>query len=156
MTQDARLFVTALVLLLVAGRSPSAAAQAERPREPSDGAATPKPAAVPAAEPEGITPATRAAIDSGLRYLIENQNRDGSWRSRGSTGSYPVAMTALAGLALLSSGSTPTQGPYARNVSSALTYILRSARRDGLIAQLEEESHCMHGHGFAMLFLAQS
>ena len=59
------------------------------------------------------------------------------------------------GMALLSSGSTPTQGPYARNVSSALTFLLKSARRDGLIAQLEEEGHCMHGHGFAILFLAQ-
>jgi hypothetical protein len=32
---------------------------------------------------------------------------------------------------------------------------LKSARRDGLIAQVEEESHSMHGHGFALLFLAE-
>ncbi len=106
-------------------------------------------------EPPEITPAVRTAIERGTRFLISTQNRDGSWRTNGSTGNYPVAMTSLAGLALLAAGSTPTQGPYARNVSSALTSILRSARRDGLIAQLEEESHCMHGHGFAMLFLAQ-
>lgn len=105
--------------------------------------------------PAEVTPATRAAIEHGLQYLISTQNRDGSWRTNGSAGSYPVAMTALSGLALLAGGSTPTQGPYARNVSSALTFVLKSARRDGLIAQLEEESHCMHGHGFAMLFLAQ-
>ena len=111
--------------------------------------------AVPPAHPAEITPETRRAIDRGLAFLATVQNRDGSWRTNGSTGSYPVAMTSLAGLALLASGSTPTQGPYARNVSSALTYVLKSARRDGLIAQLEEESHCMHGHGFAMLFLAE-
>lgn len=97
----------------------------------------------------------KQAIERGLRYLARTQNRDGSWRTRGSTGGYPVAMTSLAGLALLGSGSTPTQGPRARNVSAALTFILNSARRDGLIAQIEEESHCMHGHGFAILFLAQ-
>jgi len=111
--------------------------------------------AVLPAEPLEITPAARAAIERGTRFLVSTQNRDGSWRTHGSSGSYPVAMTSLAGLALLAGGSTPAQGPYARNVSSALTFVLKSARRDGLIAQLEEESHCMHGHGFAMLFLAQ-
>ncbi len=109
----------------------------------------------PPADPADVTPATREAIDRGLRYLGSTQNRDGSWRTNGSTGSYPVAMTGLAGMAMLSSGSTPTQGPYARNVSSAVTFLIKSARRDGLIAQPEEESHCMHGHGFALLFLAQ-
>jgi hypothetical protein len=112
------------------------------------------PAALPAPPPE-ITAATRAAIDNGLKYLAQNQNQDGSWRSQGGSGEYPTAMTALAGLALLAGGNTPAQGPYARQVSRGLTFILNTARRDGLIAQPEEESHCMHGHGLAMLFLAQ-
>ena len=111
-------------------------------------------AAVPAEPPE-ITPVVRTAIERGTQYLVSTQNRDGSWRTHGSTGGYPVAMTSLVGLALTAGGNTPTQGPHARNVSGALTFVLKSARRDGLIAQLEEESHCMHGHGFAMLFLAQ-
>ncbi len=110
---------------------------------------------VPQSEPEGITPEIRHAIDTGLAYLVSTQNRDGSWRTRGRAGSYPTAMTSLAGLALLASGSTPTEGPHARSVSRALTFVLDSVRRDGLIAQLEEESHNMHGHGLAMLFLAQ-
>lgn len=110
---------------------------------------------LPASDPPEITPAAKAAIEDGLRFLTTTQNRDGSWRTAGATGGYPTAMTALAGLALLASGSTPTQGPYAPQVSGALTYLLNSARRDGLIAQIEEESHCMHGHGFALLFLAQ-
>jgi hypothetical protein len=110
---------------------------------------------VPTADPPEITPAAKAAIAGGLKYLASSQNRDGSWRTRGPTGGYPVAMTSLCGLALLGSGSTPTQGPYAPNISSALTFILRSTDANGLIAQLEEASHCMHGHGFAMLFLAQ-
>lgn len=105
--------------------------------------------------PPEVTPAARTAIEAGLVYLASTQNRDGSWRTNGATGGYPTAMTALAGLAMLASGSTPTQGPYAANVSGALTYLLNGVRRDGLIAQVEEESHCMHGHGFALLFLAQ-
>lgn len=110
---------------------------------------------LPQEHPPEISPTTRQAVTRGLEYLVRTQNRDGSWRTNGGSGDYPVAMTSMAGLALLASGSTPTQGPYARNVSMALTYVLRSARRDGLIAQLEEEQHCMHGHGFALLFLAQ-
>jgi squalene cyclase len=112
-------------------------------------------AAAPASAPPEITPTIRAAIDNGLKYLAATQNRDGSWRTRGATGGYPTAMTSMCGLALMAGGSTPSQGPYARQVSSALTYILRGARRDGLIAQVEEDTHCMHGHGFAILFLAQ-
>lgn len=111
--------------------------------------------AVVSPQPPEITPSVRASIEKGLTYLVSHQNRDGSWRSAGSGGAYPVAMTSLCGLALLAGGSTPTHGAHAANVSSALTFILKSARRDGLIAQLEEESHCMHGHGFAMLFLAE-
>ncbi|RMF78934.1 MAG: hypothetical protein D6744_09630 [Planctomycetota bacterium] len=110
---------------------------------------------VPPRRPPDVRTETERAIEAGLRYLASVQNQDGSWRTNGSTGSYPTAMTALAGLAMLAHGSTPTEGEYAQNVSSALTYLLKSARRDGLIAQLEEESHCMHGHGFAMLFLAE-
>lgn len=109
---------------------------------------------VPENPPE-ITPAIRASIDKGLRFLVSSQNRDGSWRTNGGAGGYPTAMTALAGLALIAAGNTPTQGAYAKNVSSAVTYMLRTARRDGLIAQDEELSHCMHGHGFATLFLAE-
>lgn len=114
-----------------------------------------EPGTVEPSEPPEITPAVRSAIQRGTRFLLSTQNRDGSWRTHGGTGGYPVAMTSLAGLALMAGGSTPAQGPHAQNVSSALTFVLKSARRDGLIAQLEEESHCMHGHGFAMLFLAQ-
>lgn len=112
-------------------------------------------AAPPPQQPREITPRARQAIDRGLAYLARTQNADGSWRTHGSTGNYPVAMTSLAGLAIMAGGNTPAQGQYAQNVSQALSYVLRSARRDGLIAQLEEESHCMHGHGFALLFLAQ-
>lgn len=120
-------------------------------------AADDRPAAVAGsvAPPTELTPAVQRAIESGQRFLVSTQNRDGSWRTSGASGDYPVAMTALAGLALLAGGNTPTQGPYASNVSQALSFILKSARRDGLIAQPEEESHCMHGHGFAMLFLAE-
>ncbi len=150
------LFGVGAILLFSPGASGFQAAPASRP---AAGVIEPLPradGAVPDANPPEVTPAVRQAIEKGMRYLAAAQNRDGSWRTLGASGDYPVAMTALAGLALVAGGNTPTQGPYSKNVSAALSFILKSARRDtGLIAQPEEEGHCMHGHGFAMLFLAE-
>jgi hypothetical protein len=108
--------------------------------------------------PELITPKTREAVDGGLAYLGSSQNRDGSWRAQGafSTHSgYPVAMTSLAGLALMTAGHTPVEGKYASNVRRAADYLVKQSKRTGLIASGRNTSRPMHGHGFAMLFLAQ-
>lgn len=128
-------------------------------QEPSPGTAGPTseraPQAVPPTHPEEVTPVIRRSIEEGLAYLARTQNADGTWRSDGGQGSHPTAMTALSGLAFLAAGDTPTQGKHARHVSLALTALLKHAGRDGLIALNEERSHCMHGHGFAMLFFAE-
>lgn len=111
----------------------------------------------PAAQrlPDGVTVETREAIDRGLDYLARRQTRQGSWSNRGGYGSYPVAMTALSGLALLMDGNTTTQGRYAPQVDRAARYLLDSASSTGLIAVSEYEARPMYGHGFSMLFLGQ-
>lgn len=108
-----------------------------------------------ALRPELITQDAEKAIENGLKYLVKTQSRDGSWRTNGSSGSYPCAMTSLAGLALLASGNTPLEGPYAVNVQKATEYILSCANDSGVIAKMSEEQRSMYGHGFAMLFLGQ-
>jgi prenyltransferase beta subunit len=105
--------------------------------------------------PDMITVEAESAIEKGLQYLAKNQARDGSWRTNGASGSYPCAMTALAGLAILASGSTPLEGPYAKNVQKATEYILSCSSESGLIAKMSEEQRSMYGHGFSMLFLGQ-
>lgn len=105
--------------------------------------------------PKNVTPQTREAIDRGLAYLARTQDRQGAWSNRGNYGAYPVAMTALAGLALLMDGNTTTQGRYAPQVDRATNYILRSVQQNGLIAGGREEARPMYGHGFSMLFLSQ-
>ncbi len=106
--------------------------------------------------PEMITPEAERAIQRGLSYLAHTQNRDGSWRTAGGFGTFPVAMTSLAGLALMASGSTPVEGPYAVQVRRAVDYVVSQANPNGVIAAMDEESRPMHGHGFAMLFLGQA
>lgn len=106
--------------------------------------------------PSGITPKTKQAIDRGLAYLARKQDRQGSWSNkRGGYGVYPVAMTSLAGLALLMDGNTTTQGRYAPQIDRAGRYLLQCASPTGLIKRTERESRPMYGHGFAMLFLSQ-
>ena len=107
--------------------------------------------------PELITAETEQAIEKGLAYLARTQARNGTWRGRAHYGGYPCAMTSLAGLAFMSAGNTPTEGPYAVNVRRALDYVLSCGNRNGLIAQIGEEgARPMYAHGFAMLFLAQA
>ncbi len=105
--------------------------------------------------PKGVTPEIERAIQKGARFLARTQNRDGSWRANGGYNGYPVAMTALAGVALLMTGSTTTRGPYAPNVRRAVDFLLKRQTRSGLITVLAEEERPMYGHGFAMLFLAE-
>jgi hypothetical protein len=106
--------------------------------------------------PEGVTPEIERSIAAGTSYLSRTQNRDGSWNNMGGWGTYPTAMTALAGTALLMNGSTPTQGPHSRSVRKAVEFLIAVAQPNGLIATPAEEGRSLHGHGFALLFLAQA
>lgn len=106
--------------------------------------------------PEMITPEAEQAIQKGLAYLARTQAKNGSWRSEGMGGMYPTAMTALAGLALMAAGNTPCEGEHAENVRRAVYYLLASTTRSGYITSMNEESRGMHGHGFALMFLAQA
>ena len=120
-----------------------------------DASESSKPLRIAKRLPEGITPQAAAAIDRGLAYLARTQDRQGSWANLGNYGSYPVAMTALAGLALLMDGNTTTQGRYAVQVDRAARYLTRASSQNGLIALTDHEPRPMYGHGFAMLFLSQ-
>ncbi|MEL7497236.1 MAG: prenyltransferase/squalene oxidase repeat-containing protein [Planctomycetota bacterium] len=91
------------------------------------------------------------AIDKGLEYLSKQQSLSGGWSSP----SYPVAVSALAATALICSGSTTTQGPYAKNVRAAVDYLLTKAQSNGLVGDPVRDSRYTYGHGFAMLFLSQ-
>src|SRR6476619_6354521 len=73
---------------------------------------------------------TRKIISEGLDYLAYNQHKLGHWTAQGR---YPTAMTALAGMAMLSDGSTATQGKYSDNIRRAVDYLVQQSRPNGLI-----------------------
>ena len=92
------------------------------------------------------------AVEESLDYLAGLQKRQGYWEANG--GQYRVAMTALAGTAMLAEGSTTTSGKYSRYIRLAVDYLLSMSRPNGLIGY-REDYHYTYGHGFSMLFLSQ-
>ncbi len=96
-------------------------------------------------------------IDRGLEWLAKQQKRDGRWEAN--DGHYPIAMTALAGLAFLAEGSTIRQGRYAENIDKAVDFLLtRVQKKTGMIGNpnyQREQYRYMYGHGFSTLFLSQ-
>ena len=97
-------------------------------------------------------PQIKASIGKALDYLAREQRRQGYWEANG--GQYRVAMTALAGMALASEGSTPSRGRFAPQIKAGVEYLLDTARPNGLIGY-KDDYHYMYGHGFSMLFLSQ-
>lgn len=99
----------------------------------------------------------KSNVDRGLQWLARQQFRDGHWEAQ--NGHYPVAMTGLAGLALLADGSTLTQGKYSREIENAVDYLVgRFQKKTGMIGRPDdprEQQRYMYAQGFATMFLAQ-
>ena len=107
--------------------------------------------------PKHINAETQRSIQRGLDYLAKTQAQDGNWSSSGDGEAYPTVVTALAGMAFLANGNTPSRGPYAENVQKAVLYLLSNVRPSGLITDSSEGlGRPMYGHGFALLFLAST
>jgi len=97
------------------------------------------------------------AIDSGLAFLGGQQISSG--RARGSFGrgghAGGVAVCGLAGLAFMSNGNPPDQGPYGEKVDRCLDFIVNNTSDRGYISSPGGRDN-MYGHGFATLFLSQA
>jgi len=105
--------------------------------------------------PPGVTKEIHEGIQRGLQWLSRNQANDGSWRNAGGYGTYPAAMTGIAGMALVAAGSTPTRGRYWKEVRRSIEFLLKNADpQTGVISVPQEEGRSMYGHGFATLYLA--
>lgn len=104
-----------------------------------------------------MAPQQAAAIRKGLDYLARSQRPSGAIGTKA-----PVAFTSLAGLAFLAGGSTPLRGPYANHLGRALDFIKRCSNKQGYINEggafgaREAGGSGMHGHGYALLFLAEA
>ncbi len=78
---------------------------------------------------EEITPEARTAIEKGINWLKENQNKDGSW---GCEKNQPpsVACTALTMLVFMSTGTTLQRGPYSEPLRKGLDWLKTKGVRE--------------------------
>jgi Squalene-hopene cyclase C-terminal domain/Prenyltransferase and squalene oxidase repeat len=126
----------------------------DRPKE-TGGFADARKGDVPEGTAEMMTPETDKAIASGLAWLARNQNADGSFGSGTYRGN--IAVTSLAGLAFMSSGSSPGRGPFGGPIDKALAYVMDNTASSGFISVAGSATHGpMYSHGFGTLFLAEA
>lgn len=112
-------------------------------------------AAVTLSHPSGFVRAADAedVTQRALAWVAKRQSRVGHWTAN--DGRYPTAMTSLAAVALLTEGSTTTQGKYSENIRLAVEYLAQRSNPNGLIGDARRDDRYTYGHGFAMLFLSQ-
>jgi hypothetical protein len=117
------------------------------------------------AQADDVPEKYRETVHKGLEYLVKNQFKDGHWE--GDDGTHPVAMTGLAGLALLMERNIErergrrtkvSEAKYSANIRKAADWLMDKSQpgRDGLIFSEHgsETARYMQGHGLATLFLA--
>lgn len=91
----------------------------------------------------------------GLKFLVDNQKEDGSWK--GNTYSNFPGTVSLCLLALLAYGEDPNHGPYAKNITSAINYLLSCQDENGYIGMGKSQvATNMYNHGFTTLALAEA
>ena len=108
-----------------------------------------------------ISNESRLAIAKGLKYLANQQHKDGSWgtdRFKGNLG-----VTSLVARAFLDCGHLPGKGKYGKELSKTVEYIIHSETKKyngrpspGLFINSKPILHGqMYSHGFVTLFLAE-
>jgi hypothetical protein len=106
--------------------------------------------------PKHITPETLKAVRNGLDYLARTQSDDGAWRDGQGGQAYPCAVSALACTAMLANGCSPTRGRYSEQLQRGTEYMIKcGGNKSGLITGANQDNgQPMHGHGFALMYLA--
>jgi hypothetical protein len=107
-----------------------------------------------APSPGPPAPDVKETVRNGLKWLAEQQQKDGSWQ--GLNGVVPTTITATAGLALLMEGSTLQEGKYAPNLRKLVAWLEKNTSDKGMLASNNdnERFQFVPTHANALLFLA--
>jgi len=92
------------------------------------------------------------AIEHALAYLQHAQQPDGSFE-----GNYgdSTGVPALVGMAILSKGHLPTEGPYATTLNRIIDFLLANQTAAGLLEKGKAGGGPMYAHNIATLFLSE-
>ena len=93
------------------------------------------------------------AVENGLGYLQRIQKKDGSFE-----GSYgdSTGIPALVGMAFLSKGHLPTEGPYTTALNKCIDFILSNQKPDGVFDKGNAGEGPMYAHNISTLFLSEA
>ena len=92
------------------------------------------------------------AVERALEYLSRVQREDGSFpESYGDSTGIP----ALAGMAILSKGHLPTEGPYVVALNKCIDFVLENQLENGLFEKGNAGSGPMYAHNISTLFLSE-
>jgi hypothetical protein len=166
-----------LVMVPVGGKSAASSGQSapggtagtgSKPAVYSDRTASDRPGIV---RRHGGSPETEAAVQAALKWLAAHQSPDGHWdaeqfgagredfvlgQNRNGAGRKAnTGVTGLALLAMLGSGNTHLDGPYADNVRRGLNYLLSVQGTDGNLGGQAESFAFMYSHGIASFAMSE-
>jgi hypothetical protein len=91
-------------------------------------------------------------MERGIAWLAQQQGGNGAWSTGRESSS---AITALAVMALLANGHTPTDGPYAKQVQAGINYVLKGQQPNGLFRANDNQSG-MYDQGICTLMLCEA
>lgn len=125
-----------------------------------------------AAVKRGGSPETEQAVANALKWLAENQSKDGRWNPRklgggredrvlghdreGAGSDADSGITSLAVLAFLANGHTHLEGPYQNVVQNALEYIVSQQDTDGNLAGGAKLFARMYCHSMSLLAISEA
>lgn len=91
-------------------------------------------------------------VENALRFLARSQRPDGTFpEGYGDSTGIP----SLVGMAFLSKGHLPTEGPYADALNRCIDLVLSSQKDDGLLEKGNAGTGPMYAHNISTLFLSE-
>lgn len=104
---------------------------------------------------------TEHAVASGIKWLKQSQESNGSWNpvKYGGLKEYQVGLTSLVLLTFLGDGNSSQNGPYAKTVDAGINYLVKNQQANGLFgpARIDDKPvNYMYNHGIATIAVLEN